>query len=97
MRAFRNSSGGFRRNQLRSVVNYFDMVGIKLVGRGTWMSSLCPFHQDTKPSLHVRAETGAFRCMACGVRGGDVLAFHRMRTGLGFVQAARQLGAWEER
>ena len=30
--------------------------------------------------------------MVCGVHGGDVLAFHRQRYRLGFVEAAKQLG-----
>jgi hypothetical protein len=33
--------------------------------------------------------------MACGVRGGDILEFHRLRHGLSFKQAARDLGAWQ--
>jgi hypothetical protein len=42
----------------------------------------------------VNVETGGFRCMACNARGGDVLAFERLRTGKGFAEAARDLGAW---
>jgi hypothetical protein len=34
--------------------------------------------------------------MSCGARGGDVLAFLRLRCGLGFVEAARRLGAWRD-
>jgi len=34
--------------------------------------------------------------MACGAHGGDVLAFHRQLHGMSFVQAARDLGAWED-
>jgi hypothetical protein len=33
--------------------------------------------------------------MACGAAGGDVLAFHRRRHGMTFIEAARALGAWE--
>ncbi len=32
--------------------------------------------------------------MACGVKGGDVLAFHMATHGLQFVEAATELGAW---
>jgi DNA primase len=55
---------------------------------------VCPFHDDARPSLRVNVETGGYRCMACGTKGGDVLAFHRARYGLSFMQAARDLGAW---
>ena len=39
--------------------------------------------------------TGAFRCMVCGAKGGDVLAFYMLRHGLRFIDAAKALGAWE--
>lgn len=85
----------FRRDRLPSSTTYFAAQGLKLTGGGEWRSALCPFHADKKPSLRVRLETGAFRCMACGARGGDVLDFHRLRYGMAFAEAARDLDAWE--
>ena len=85
----------FDKSRLASPPAYFDSIGLKLIGKGEWRSALCPFHEDTRPSLRVRPESGAFRCMACGAHGGDVLAFERLRTGKGFAEAARNLGAWE--
>jgi len=32
--------------------------------------------------------------MACGVRGGDIVAFHMKRYNLDFVSAVKELGAW---
>ena len=89
-----HSGGKFERGRLPDPLGYFEGAGLRLIGRGSWRSALCPFHQDTRPSLRINADTGAFRCMACGARGGDVLAFHRARNGLSFSQAARDLGAW---
>ena len=85
----------FDRNRLPRPADYYAAEGVALSGSGRWRDTLCPFHNDTKPSLRVFAETGAFRCMACGAHGGDVLAFHMLRHGLRFVEAARALGAWE--
>ncbi len=86
----------FKRERLPSGVEYFNAHGLTLKGIGAWRNALCPFHADTKPSLRVRAETGAYRCMVCGEHGGDILSFHMNRTGLQFVQAAKDLGAWIE-
>lgn len=86
---------GFRRNLLPSPAEYLKLQGVKLTGTGAWRNAVCPFHDDTNPSLRIRIETGAFRCMVCGAHGGDVLAFHMMRTGLPFKRAAQDLGAWE--
>lgn len=85
----------FNRRLLPKPGDYYAAEGVKLLGRGAWRDALCPFHPDTSPSLRVRIETGAFRCMACGARGGDVLAFHMQRHELRFVDAAKALGAWE--
>lgn len=90
-----HNDGPFQRAALPNPAGYYaDRAGLRLIGRGRWRSALCPFHDDTRPSLRVNAETGAFRCMVCGAKGGDILAFHRMRHGLSFQQAARDLGAW---
>jgi DNA primase len=88
------NSARFDRGRLPEPVLYFEGEGMRLLGRGVWRSAICCFHDDSRPSLRVNAATGAYRCMACGARGGDVLAFHRARHGLGFVQAACDLGAW---
>ena len=87
-------AGKFSRKALPCTNPYFNSQAIFLKGTGTWRDAICPFHQDTKPSLRVNVERGSYRCMACGARGGDVLAFHMQKHGLGFIDAAKQLGAW---
>jgi DNA primase len=85
----------FARDRLPAPLGYYsDRAGLRPIGRGRWRSALCPFHKDSRPSLRINVESGAYRCMACGARGGDVLDFHRARHGLSFHQAARDLGAW---
>lgn len=86
----------FRKERLPSGIEYFNAWGIALKGSGAWRDAICPFHVDTKPSLRVRADSGAYRCMVCGAHGGDVLSFHVKRSGLNFIQAAKELGAWQE-
>jgi DNA primase len=85
----------FKRNRLPSPSDYYAAQGLQLTGRGEWRNAVCPFHKDTHPSLRVRIDSGAFRCMVCGTHGGDVLAFHMQRHGLRFIEAAKSLGAWE--
>jgi DNA primase len=85
----------FSRNRLPDPASYFEREGLRMTGRRVWRSAICCFHEDHSPSLRVNVDTGAFRCMACGVRGGDILEFHRLRHGLSFKQAARDLGAWQ--
>ncbi len=86
---------GLNRTLLPRPAEYYKAQGLKLTGGGEWKNAVCPFHNDTRPSLRVRLDTGGFRCMVCGAKGGDVLAFHRMITGLPFILACKDLGAWE--
>lgn len=85
----------FKRDRLPSPSEYYQQQGLTVTGRGNWRNAICPFHDDTRPSLRVRLDTGAFRCMVCGSHGGDVLAFHMQRHGLSFIAAAKALDAWE--
>ena len=91
-----NYKYGFDRNLLPNPIKYYSEQGLKLTGDGEWRKALCPFHKETRPSLGVRLESGSFRCMACGASGGDVLAFHMLRYGMGFKEAAKSLGAWRQ-
>ena len=91
------NANSFDRSRLPAAIPYFSKLEkLRLLGRGIWRSTYCPFHEDAQPSLRVNVDVGAFRCMACGAKGGDVLAFHMQRHGLRFVDAAKALGAWKD-
>lgn len=87
----------FDRNRLPDPVSYFEGLGLQLrERRGKWRTTACNFHGGSD-SMRINTDTGAFACMAgCGARGGDVLAFHMAHTGLDFITAAKELGAWVE-
>jgi hypothetical protein len=86
---------GFDRNRLPQVADYYQPVfgGLRFNASG-WTQVRCVFHEDGHASLSIHRERGAFRCFACGARGGDVLAFEMLRSGADFKSAARALGAW---
>ena len=42
----------------------------------TRATALCPFHDDSNPSLYVDDERGLYKCFACGA-GGDIFNFVR--------------------
>ena len=58
-----------------------------------WVSGgLCPFHADrTAGNFRVNLDTGRYLCFSCGAKGGDIIAFHENRHGLGFEDALQDL------
>ena len=63
--------------------------------RGAWASIRCPAHKaggEENPSMRVNTIDGHYRCMACGEKGGDLVALHRLFTSLGFRDAVKDLG-----
>lgn len=87
--------GEFIRDRLPDPVSFFDAEGLKLVGPGKWRTTECRFHGGSD-SMRINIETGSWVCMACGAKGGDVLAYEMQIHGREFVEAAKALGAWEE-
>ena len=87
---------GLNRALLPTPVEYYrDHCGMKLTGSNEWRSTLCVFHDDSQPSLRINTKGGAFKCMVCEVKGGDVIAFHMAKHGLSFIEACKALGAWD--
>jgi CHC2 zinc finger len=85
----------FDRNRLPTVAGYYQSIfGDLRFNASGWAQVRCVFHQDGTASLSIHRERGAFRCFACGARGGDVLAFEMLRSSADFKSAARALGVW---
>ncbi len=84
----------FARDRLPDPESFYRAELGALFGRGVWRDSVCCFHQDTRPSLRVNVQTGAFRCMACCAHGRDVVAFQMQRYRMPFPAACKALGAW---
>ena len=87
-------AGKFSRKALPEPVTYYEKQHIQLKGDGQWRDEICQFHADTKPSLRINIERGTYRCLICGARGGDVLAFHMHLYSMPFIAACKALGAW---
>lgn len=92
------TSKRLRRDNLPNPLYYYaaQFPGMKLKHATHWISVLCCFHDDTSPSLRLNLHSGGFICFACGIKGGDVIAFHRQRYGLSFVATLDFFQAWGE-
>ena len=85
----------FARNLLPDPVSYFENQGLILKGprSAKWKTTACNFHGGSD-SMRVNVATGAWVCMSCGEKGGDVLAYEIKAGGREFVDAAKALGCW---
>ncbi|MBP9906458.1 MAG: hypothetical protein KBF66_12910 [Rhodoferax sp.] len=85
----------FDRTLLPDPVTYFENQGLTLKGprSAKWKTTTCNFHGGSD-SMRVNVATGAWVCMSCGEKGGDVLAYEIKDGGREFVDAAKALGCW---
>lgn len=83
----------FDRTRLPEPIGFYEAEGLKLVGKGKWRTTSCTFHGGSD-SMRVNTTSGAFVCMSCAAKGGDVLAYRMAAHCEDFIAAAKALGAW---
>ena len=79
-------------DQVRLSIDIVDVVSdhVALTRRGKNFVGLCPFHDDSTPSLNVSQEKQIYKCFACGA-GGNSFTFLREIENISFIEAVRQL------
>jgi len=65
-----------------------DFVGLRK--KGINYVGICPFHEDTSPSMYVSPAKQIFNCFACGT-GGDVISFIEKHEHSSYPEALRYL------
>lgn len=78
--------------KIKSAIDIVDVVNefVELTKKGQNYVGLCPFHDDTTPSLSVSPARGTYKCFACG-KGGDAIDFLCNLKGLSFYEAMKWL------
>jgi DNA primase len=77
---------------VKQAVDIVELVGkhIQLRRQGRNYVGLCPWHEDSRPSLQVNPERQSFKCWVCDV-GGDVFSFVMKIEGVEFREALAML------
>ena len=80
-------------NEIRSKVDIVDVIGerIPLVARGKNFFGVCPFHDDSNPSLCVSREKQIYTCFSCHATG-NVYTFLMNYEHMDFRETLRYLG-----
>lgn len=80
------------KEQVRQATDLVDLVSrsVNLRRQGRLFVGLCPWHDDSRPSLQVNPDRQFWKCWVCNV-GGDVFSFVMKREGVDFPEALRIL------
>ncbi|MGE0757154.1 MAG: DNA primase [Pirellulaceae bacterium] len=80
------------KDRIRQTLDIVDVIGgyIPLERQGRIYKGLCPWHNDSNPSLQVNPERGSWKCWPCNL-GGDIFSFVMKREGVSFPEALRLL------
>ena len=80
-------------NEIRSKVDIVDIIGerIPLVAKGKNFFGVCPFHDDTNPSMSVSREKQIYTCFSCHATG-NVFTFLMNYEHIDFKEALKYLG-----
>jgi len=80
--------------QIKAASDIVAVVGgyLALKPAGPVFKALCPFHNDSRPSLDVDPRRQRYRCWACG-KHGDVITFVQEMEKVGFKEARQILAA----
>lgn len=64
------------KERVRQAIDIVDLVGsyLQLRREGRGYKALCPWHDDSRPSLQVNPERQSFKCWVCDI-GGDIFSF----------------------
>ncbi len=80
------------KEQVRQATDIVDLVGgyLSLRREGRNFKALCPWHDDSKPSLQVNPQRQSFKCWVCNI-GGDVFSFMMKMEHVEFPEAMQML------
>ncbi|MDR3215373.1 MAG: DNA primase [Bacilli bacterium] len=63
-------------NEIKDKNDIIDVISsyISVIKKGRNYVCLCPFHNDTNPSMHISPDKQIYKCFSCGA-GGNVISF----------------------
>ena len=87
-----NGSSLDAKELVKQAIDIVDLVGsvIPLRRQGRMFVGLCPWHDDTRPSLQVNPQRQSFKCWVCQI-GGDIFSFLMKMEGVTFPEALAML------
>ncbi len=87
-----NSLSPEKINEIRNSVNIVDVISsyISLTPKGKNYFGVCPFHDDTNPSMSVSISKQIYKCFSCGATG-NVFKFIMDYENVSFIEAVKKI------
>lgn len=78
--------------EIKQANNIVDVIAsyLPVSRKGRNHVCLCPFHDDTNPSMVISEEKQLYNCFSCGAKG-DVIGFVKNYEKISFIQAVQKL------
>ena len=79
-------------NEIRQKADIVDVVSrhINVIRKGRSYVAICPFHNDTNPSLSISKDKQIFKCFVCNT-GGNVFSFVQKYKKIPFMRAVKEV------
>lgn len=61
---------------------------VNVIKKGNNYTCICPFHNDTNPSMHINPSKKIFKCFVCN-EGGNAISFVKKYENVSYTEAAR--------
>lgn len=79
---------------IEDVKKHIDIVQVisayqQVIKKGKDYVALCPFHDDSNPSMMISVSRQIFKCFVCG-KGGDAIKYIMLREGINYFDALKK-------
>lgn len=80
-------------NEIKSKSSLSEIISnyISLEKKGANHMAVCPFHQDTTPSLSISDSKGIYKCFVCGESGNSSATFVSKFNGISFAEGVKEV------
>lgn len=78
-------------NEIKTKISIVEVIGkyLNLVQKGNNFWAVCPFHEDSSPSLSISQSKQIYKCFACGEQG-NVFIFLQKFKNITFINALKE-------
>ena len=79
-------------NEIRKQADIVDIISrhINVIRKGKSFTAICPFHNDTNPSLSISRDKQIFKCFVCNT-GGNVFSFVSKYRHIPYMSAVKEV------